>query len=295
MFPLGHTLYGGGAFDDLRVGLAWAPLSEARQPWVPTWVVALDVTAPTAARYDPAQDRLTAARFAAGPSASPGHRAAVGRKLWVYELSSAVSRRLGAVEPYLQLRVRLPQRTARTYSNCEHAAELATQVPGQMAAVAVANCRTAPARQTEADPPRVYGVALGTEVTAMEDRVQAQRLAFDLRVGADYTTRARWYNELTPATGKLLATEPFLSGSVQAGAVLHASRRLVLGLRGAAALQLPHLLTGETQAGTFNLVDIPNGPAQNPNFDWRWDPPGRRFRLQQALEWSVTISGEFLL
>ena len=43
----------------------------------------------------------------------------------------------------------------------------------------------------------------------------------------------------------------------------------------------PHLLTGESLAGQ----------AENPNFDWRYDAPARRFRLTEATVFDLQVAG----
>jgi hypothetical protein len=291
MFPVGHKLRTGTALDDLRVGLAWAVTSQRRTPWWPTWVVSLDVTAPTAARFDPARGRLDAAAFFDPSRFSASHPAPLGRKIWIWELATAVSRRMGVAEPYVRFSAKLPQRTNQTYSNCEHAAELAAI--GQMSSAAAQNCQSATWKtRALADPPQVYALALGTELLLGEDKAASQRYAIDLRVGADYTTRARWYGELTPATGKLLASAPFLSTGARLGLDVRANRVLVLGLHGAVAHDFGHFATGESQGSGLGSQVAVNGPDQNPNFDWRWDPPGRRFKVANVLLWSVGASAE---
>jgi len=290
MFPVGRTLHAGG-LDDLRIGIAWAILNERRQQWIPSWVVSLDVTAPTAARYDPAADRLSAASFFDAPSFAKSKRVAVGRKIWVYELGTALSKRMGAVDPYFKAHVRIPQRSPQTYSNCEHAAELAdparmTPDGRQATSVAATNCAL-PQWKTAAlaDPPVVGGMAFGVELVPYEDRASTQKWAVDLRLGGDFTSRGRWYNELTPATGKLLANEPYLTASALLGTTLQASRYVILGIAGTFQYDFPHFITGDrtTRLGL---------PDENPSFDWRWDPAGRRFRVSEVLVWSVSATAQ---
>lgn len=291
MFPVGQKLRTAAAADDLVVGLAWAVTSQRRTPWWPTWVVSLDVTAPTAARFDPARGRLDPAGFFDASRFSSANKVAVGRKIWIFEAATALSRRMGPAEPYVRLSAKLPLRTPDTYSNCEHAAELAAI--GQMASGAAAACRT-PAWKDRAlaEPPQVYGMALGAELVLGEDKAASQRYALDLRLTADYTTRARWYGELTPATGKLLRSAPFLATGARLALDVRANRLLHLGLQGAVAHDFGHLVTGESQGIGLGSQTAPNGPDQNPNFDWRWDPPGRRFAVANVLLWSVGASAE---
>jgi hypothetical protein len=291
MFPVGSTLFGGGTLDDLRVGVAWGILSEKRDAWWPTWVVSLDVTAPTSARFDPAAGRLNAADFAAPKSFSSSQRSAVGHKIWSWELATAMSRRMGAAEPYVKLHAVLPQRTNSTYSNCEHAAELFAL--GQMSDRAVANCGL-PAWKTLAlaQPPAVYGFLFGVELSPYEDRSSAQRFSVDLRLGADFTTRGRWYNELTPATGKLLTNSPYLTLAGQVALRLRTSRWLALGLEGLFERDFAHFITGDSMGHVDNeVIDPVTQPAQmNPNFDWRWDLPGRRFRITDSLTYRIALT-----
>lgn len=283
MFPVGKTLYAGG-LDDLRIGVAWGILNERRAPWIPSWVVSLDVTAPTAPRWDPAAGRLDAASFFDAPSFAKSQRVAVGRKIWVYDLGTALSKRMGPVDPYFTAHLRIPQRSPQTYSNCDHAAELAAI--GQMSGTAAARCQLPQWKEAaRADPPLTGGMAFGLELVPYEDKGASQKWAVDVRLGGDYVSRGRWYNELTAATGKLLASEPYFTASARLGTVLQASRYVLLGVAGDFQYDLPHFITGETQ--------FRQGlPDENPNYDWRWDPAGRRFRVSEVLAWSVSATAQ---
>lgn len=291
MFPVGRKLHAGGAFDDLQIGVAWAITSQRRDPQFPTWVVSLDVTAPTAARYDPAAGRLDPANYPAGffdaPGFGGGKKVAVGHKIWVYDLATAFSRRLGAVEPYLEARVRIPQRSGATYSNCEHAAELAALPDAQMSSVAAANCAADFWKsRARAEPPLVAGLLLGAELLALEEA--GQRFSVDLRFGADFHGRGRWYDELTPATGKLLASDPYFD-FVARLAVAYQIGPALVGLRYAFQRDLGHFITGEGMGHTSAELVTPGSPQQNPNFDFRWDPPGRRFRVVDSMVHSLSL------
>jgi uncharacterized protein YaiE (UPF0345 family) len=49
-----------------------------------------------------------------------------------------------------------------------------------------------------------------------------------------------------------------------------------------------HLLTGEP----LGVADGTNtSPDQNPNFDWRWDAPGRRFRITRDSIFTLQLAG----
>jgi hypothetical protein len=286
-FPVDRTLYGGGAFDDLKIGLAWGILSDRKDAYAPTWVVSLDLTIPTATRFDPAAGRLGAASFFDAPSFASSKRAGVGRKIWVYELATALSRRIGSVDPYLQAHLRIPQKSSSTYSNCVHAKELADPALGQMTTAAPSLCQTAARKMTEADPPLVAGMIFGAELVPYEDRTTGQKFSIDLRLGADVTSSSRWYNELTPATGKLLHSEAFLTGTAQVGLNLRASRYVTLGAQGTFQTDTAHLITGEAPGRVSNEVV---NPPTNPNFDFRWDLPGRRFRVYETSVLAVAVT-----
>lgn len=294
MFPVGRTLHAGGAFDDLQVGIAWAVTNERRDAWSPTWVVSLDVTAPTAARYDPAAGRLDPATYPGSffdaPGFGSGKKAAVGHKIWVYDLATALSKRLGAVEPYVQARVRIPQRSSATYSNCEHAAQLAALPDAQMSDVAAQNCASAYWKdRAKADPPMVASAFLGAELVPFEDMASTRRFSVDLRVGGDFHGRGRWYNELTPATGKLLANDAWFDFVAHLGLAYRTGHAL-LGLHYAFQRDFAHFITGEAMGHVSNEIVAPGSPQQNPNFDFRWDLPGRRFRVADSMAHTLSVN-----
>ena len=284
-FPVGKTLYAGGALDDLKVGIAWGILNERKVPFAPTWVVSFDVTVPTAARFDPAAGRLTAASFFDAPSFASSARAGVGRKIWVYELATALSKRMGPADPYFQAHVRIPQKSSGTYSNCDHAADLA--VIGQMTSVSPGLCKTAAKQLTEAAPPLVAGMIFGAELVPYEDRATAQKFSVDLRLTGDVTSSGRWYDELTPATGKLMHNQAYLSAGASLGLVLRASRYVSLSALGAWQYATSHLVSGEALGHVSNEVVY---PPSNPNFDFRWDLPGRRFRVTESTLLTVAVN-----
>jgi len=81
IFQVGQTAYHGKAFADMLVGVAWGILSERRDDTKPTWVVGLDVTLPSAGRYDPST---------APGSYDKANPAAVGEKIWRYDVWTAL-------------------------------------------------------------------------------------------------------------------------------------------------------------------------------------------------------------
>jgi hypothetical protein len=278
VFQVGQTAYHGKAFADMLVGVAWGVLSERRDDTKPTWVVGLDVTLPSASRYDPS----TAPR-----SYDKANPAAVGGKIWRYDIWTALSRQFGPVDPYLRLHASFPARSGTTYSNCDSAAALAANLPPQpqMAATAPADCAVW-GDAAGAKPPRVMGLEFGTELVAYDNRKEEQRVAFDLRVGAEWTSASRWYNELSDATGKLMHTDAFSTLHALAGAYLRASTNVQLRLHAAFAWRSDHFISGEPLAR-------PGTPAANPNYDWRYDTVGRRFRISESTVLDLGASALF--
>ncbi|HYQ80278.1 MAG TPA: hypothetical protein VEP68_02190 [Anaeromyxobacteraceae bacterium] len=267
IFLVPQTGYHGKTFGDLLVGLAWGILSEQRDDTKPTWVVGLDVTFPTATRYDPSTAPL---------SYDKSSRAAVGERIWRYDVWTALSKQFGAVDPYVKLHASLPARSGTTYSNCDHAAALAANAPPQpqMAVTSPAGC-AAWGDAAAARPPRVLGLDFGTELVAHENKREQQRVAFDLRLGAEWTSDSRWYNELTDATGKLMHSDAFATLHGLAGAYLRASSAVQLRLWADFRWQSDHYLSGEPLKRSGVADD-------NPNYDWRYDTVGRRFRVSES-------------
>ncbi len=280
IFPVPATTYQAG-LGDLKLGLAWAILSDKRDDTGPSWLVGIDVTLPTAERYDPYTSLAHPDRSRAAP---------VGQKVWAFDLHTALSRRMGALDPYLKAHVRIPSNSGATYSNCEHAADLAGTTPASMTSIAAANCANSTWKdEAGAKPPTVVGLLFGTEIVSAENRQQTARVAFDVRVGAEYVSGARWFNELSDATQKLLQTERYLTLSGLVALHLRATRYLQLHASAAFEHDFAHLLTGENLGPSGNDGSVVGTPQQNPNFDWRYDLPGRRFRIENTTVLTVTV------
>jgi hypothetical protein len=302
VFPLGSaptTYYHGGRGGDLKGGIAWGIFNDRRDPTKPFWLVGLDVTFPTAARWDPAADRGT---DWSSPNRIPGHAGPFGEKVWKWDLYTVLSRRLGAVDPYVKAHATIMTESSSTYSNCEHAAELsdpAQTFPIQMNSAAAANCAD-PAWSDEAGArlPWKAGLTVGTELVPWEDDAAQQRLAIDLRLFGDYTSSQRFYNELTDASGRIHETGDYLTLGGFFGFYVRASRYVSLHATASVATQTSHWLSGESlgRDGAWPAVDPATGltvdPAEtNPNFDWRYDAPGRRFRLSEVSIFELSFGG----
>lgn len=276
IFQIGKTSYHDKTFADMTVGVAWGILSQRRDDTKPTWVVGLDVTLPSATGYDPSTAPL---------SYDKKNPAALGEKIWRYDVWTALSRQFGRVDPYVRLHASFPAHSGTTYSNCDHAAALAANTPPQpqMASTAPADC-VAWGDAAGARPPQVLGMDFGTELVAYENRRDNQRVAFDLRVGADWTTASRWFNELTDATGKLMHADGYSTLRARAGIYLRASTFIQLRLDAAFAWNANHFVSGEPLSGPAGF---------NPNYDWRYDTVGNRFRIQESTLLDLGASAMF--
>lgn len=297
LFPVDPetTVFHGDRLGDLALGFAWAVLDERRDDAGSTWVVGLDVTLPTAARHDPAAGRDADWR---SPHATAARRGPAGEKVWKWDLSTTLSRRVGPLDPYFRAHVTGMVPSHDTYSNCEHASELAARAPAQMTLAAAQNCEL-PAWEIESDArlPFVAGLTFGTELVPFDDPREGQKVAIDLRLFADYTSRSRFYNELTDASGKLHLTEAHLSMGGLLGLRLRASRFVALEASASLATRTPHYLTGESlgrRRGKLpggDLSGATSNPDLNPNFDWRYDAPGNRFRISEVSVFDLSVAG----
>jgi hypothetical protein len=291
LFPAGArntTVYHGGVAGDLKAGLAWGVFSDRKDDTKPFWLLGLDITFPTAALYDPWAGRASGNNYLS-PYSLPTRVAGVGQKIWKFDLQTALSKRMGPIDPYFKAHLTLPRRFSSTYSNCDHVNDPSPQTPPGTV-IAASSCALPQWKDAAgARLPWNSGLIFGVELVPLEDQLAGQRVVIDLRVHAEYTSGGRWYNELTDATGKLLHTERFMQLGGQLSFLFRASRNLTVQGSGSYAWVTPHLLTGEplgTDAAGANA-----SPAQNPNFDWRWDAPGRRFRLTSASVVTLQATG----
>lgn len=276
------TVYHGGVAGDLKAGLAWGIFSDRKDDTKPFWLVGIDITFPTSTLYDPWAGRNSTNNYLS-PYAVPSKVAGVGQKIWKFDLQTALSKRMGPIDPYFKAHLTLPSRFSSTYSNCDHVNDAVNPPPGT--AVTKANCALPQWQDAAgAELPWNTGLVFGTEFVPLEDKVEGQKVVIDLRLTAEYTSKSRWYNELTDATGKLLYTDSYMQMGGQVSFLFRASKYVAVQGEAGYAWVSPHLLTGEP-LGVNGTAD------QNPNFDWRWDAPGRRFRLSSASVFSLQLSG----
>ena len=119
-----------------------------------------------------------------------------------------------------------------------------------------------------------------------ENVVDGTRVAIDLRLSADYYSSSRWYNELTDATGKILLTEDHFVIDAYFGFYWRASKNMQFQGTAHLGTETPHFITGESTGGLTS-----GGKANNPNYDYRYDAAGRRYRLTSLTSFGVALAG----
>jgi hypothetical protein len=296
LFAVPGTVYHGGKVGDVKVGLAWAILNDAKDDTTASWVIGVDVTGPSASLYDPAEGR--GANNWVSPHAVPAEPGPLGEKIWKYDFHTALSRRFGPVDPYLRAHVTAQRLSNSTYSNCEHADVLSTNVVPQMTVAGAENCVDPSWKEdARAELPWLAGMVVGVEAVPFENPAKGQKVTLDLRGWVDYTSRARFFNELTDLTGKLMFTEAHHTAGAQLGLYLRASRYVKIDAIAAYSRVSDHLLSGESlgRAGVLDGDDqsdtgVSANAQLNPNYDYRWDPPGRRFRLTKAALFTASFA-----
>src|SRR5438132_3230072 len=161
-------------FRDPTIGIAWAPIDEARElrirpdlypPGTPvaTWVIGFDYTLPLPGQIDdPSVFGLAAA---AGNTISTREL----KRAHVFSGWTAFSKRFRTLDPYVLLRGSAAVPVKGAFDNCAN--------PGQLSDVAAANCAS-PDWQNQAryQPPWQAGLALGSELVLSEDAEQGRKI-----------------------------------------------------------------------------------------------------------------------
>lgn len=264
-------------FGNLQLGAQFAVLSDKRDPSKPTWVVGFEYGLPLA---DPIDPTLVT---------TPDKTGSVGDKAHRFTPWMAFSKRAKAVDPYVKIEATLPTQAPRYYSNCDHPERLAF---GQNCGQSVWDRATTGMR-----PQYTGGFTFGSEFWVLDDAERGNSFTIDVRGQATYVSEGRVHNELSDAVGKLLYTEQYarLAGSLTLRARVAKYLSLHAGIT--YSHDTDHFLTNEqigrdvAENGTANgQVDLDNHNQEvNPNFDFRYDGVGRRFRLTQVHD--VTFQG----
>lgn len=274
--PDGRAAYRGG-LGDFTFGIAWNVFNQTKDDTKPTWTLRFDYTAPTASQLNPSLPTSTEMR------------GAVGDRVHRYSFSTAVSRRIGDFfEPYLGITYVLPAVGPGYYSNCDNALDV------RMARAE--NCRQGPWSRLETGirPAHVGLVTFGNEIIAFERPDRFQRVVIDLRGFWQYTSEGRGYNELSDLLLKQLSSSDFGTAGVQVGFVGQAAEFVMLKAYGSLGYQTERYLTNENIGKDQNgngTIDFSTNPVEiNPNYDFRVDRVGRRFRMQEQLVWRLMVT-----
>lgn len=268
-----------GGVGNMTFGLAYAIFNQKRDDTKPTWTLSFDYTAPTAPAVNPSA------------STSPQARGPVGDRIHKYTFSTAISKRIAFIDPYFQLWYSLPFRGPGYYSNCDDPSPARQGRPQ--------NCGVAgwDRKATGHQPPHTGGVRFGTEVVVFENLPMHQRVAFDLRGLITYTSEGRYLNPASDLFGKLLYTQDYVQLGGSLGFVGHAAEYVQLSGHVALTYDTEHFLTREEPGADWNnngTVDFTGAPEEiNPNYDWRIDHPGRRFRISEASVFKVWVQATF--
>jgi hypothetical protein len=264
---------------NLTFGLAYAFFSQKRDDTKPTWTASFDYTAPTAAAVNPSEPTTASTR---GP---------IGDRIHRYTFATALSKRISFVEPYFQLWYTLPFRGPGFYSNCDDPSAARQGRPQ--------NCGVAgwDRKATGISPAHQGGVRFGTEVVVFENEAMKQRFAFDVRGLIHYISEGRDYNEMSDLLGKLLYSQDYVRLGGQVGFVGHAAEYVRLAAWVSLEYQSEHFVTREEPGQDFNnnkTIDFTGAPDEiNPNYDWRVDHPGRRFRITESSVFKVFVQATF--
>jgi hypothetical protein len=273
----------------MHFGLAYAFFNQNRDDTKPMWIVGMDYEAPTAKQRDPSQDNTVT-----------GERGNVGDRVHKYTFYTSLSRKTGVADPYFKLHYTVPVQGPGAYSNCSNR----TQNPstGMFESPTLGrpgNCFTGPwnRKETGIQAPHLGGFLFGTEFTAFSEQTKAQKFSLDLRVIGNYVSAGRYYNELSAALRKLLATQDYFQIGGQVGAVASAGEAFILRASGTFLYNTDHTLTNEVIGQDVNnngSVDVTEFPGElNPNFDFRTDLVSRRFRATESKTFRLELSAAF--
>ncbi len=222
----------------------------------------------------------------------PSNKGKVGDRIHKYKLWTAFSRQMGVADPYFRLWYQIPARGPGWYSNCS------SPVPESMGYVE--NCFQGPWTKdaTGIQYPHMAGVDFGNEFEVYNDKDKQTRWTLDLRLHGNYVGKGRYYNELSGQTLKLMDTSDYLQVGGDLAVYVDLADFFRLKASSSLSYNTDHLLTdaaiGQDLDGNGE-VDLPGNPAEvNPNFDFRMDAPGRRFRATETSVFHLELGAEFI-
>ncbi|MBT8495619.1 MAG: hypothetical protein KJO07_21405 [Deltaproteobacteria bacterium] len=275
--------------DQVHLGLAWAAMNQARDDTKPTWKIGAEV-------------RLAVGAVQRFDADDPGSATGVSRGLHEVHLWTSMAKRMSFVEPRFRLWYIAPfaQRDNSLFVDYGFG-------------------------QTSKDPQQRAGTEFGLEAVLWQDKADQQRVALD--VGADLTAffEGRAYTEMwevfalagrAEANGPLvLDSDPETAGVQQAsypgvtnvenhmrfgsqvGVTAELGPHVRLGLGFRLVFDQQHLITfadaGKDGPDSGDLVD-PNSDEVNPGYVEIIDLVGRRYRLEDAVNYVGQVSARVL-
>ena len=283
LFPMTLPLdsnRGGLVVGDITMGVAWAPLKEEDTPSFPTWLLGLDYTAPNAGVMNPTK-----------VSYLDNQTGSVGDGLHHFRPYTALSKRKGPFDPYLSVWLDFAHAMGSTYDSCSSPFPNSGGDPRP-------NCGVGPftTTTTRLQPETQAGLWFGTELVPYESSDGFKRFSFDLRLIAEFHSDSRSYSQLSDLLQALTAQQEYGRLGGEVGMVVHASKYFRLTLNFSLLHDTDHWLTQETLGAPDapnSSVDLTTHAGQNPNYDFRYDAPGSRFRLQNSLIGSLAFNMMF--
>ncbi len=270
-------------FSDVNVGLSWAPFSDERDESKPKWVLNFDYTAPAAAANKP------------WIATDAGARGNVGDGAHRFSFATALSKRLGAIDPYVKIHYTFGLASGSSISNCDRPELLGYSE----------NCNTGVWTKTETGlkPQHQGGFLFGAEFYPYDSPARSQRVSIDVQLGAIYNSEGRVVNELSDATRKLNYTEEYLTLGGSFGVYARAAKYVQLRLNASLYTDTEHLLTKEEIGRDVDglcaskpgagCIDLDNHNNElNPTFDFRYDMLGRRFRINEVAIFKVMATAQ---
>jgi hypothetical protein len=212
----------------------------------------------------------------------------VGDGLHHFRPYTALSKREGPFDPYLSLWLDFAHAMGSTYDNCSGPYANTTEARQNCNGIAPFTPQV-----TRLQPETQVGLWFGSELVPWESIDHQKRFSFDFRLVAEFHSDSRSYSQLSDLLQSLTAVQEYARLGGQVGLVIHASRFFRASVDFSLLHDTDHWLTQETLGApnTPNTsVDPVTHAGQSPNYDFRYDAPGSRFRLQNAVLGTLALN-----
>lgn len=308
LFSVPGTVYRGG-FGDPTFGFT-AKLMDDRNPqtlpadWYPprthyaTWVIGVDYTPPLVPVMNPGVTNPGTPNTNSYLPVGTGEHSI---NFW-----TAISKRLGVIEPFLRMHFDLQVAGADAYDNCSLSAannpnHLYMSSEQYGSSEQPAECSTASGAdnfwigKTGLEPPFIGGVFFGSDIHAYSSKDMS--LDFSAAMTADYISKSRDYSEISDELHKLTYVDDYFNIGGQ----------ITMDLRFAGIvhwLSYVSLTTDTTHLLTTESVGVDrNGDGRvsllsnevNPDYSFLVDQPGRQFGITDVavVSFSTRLSVDF--